>query len=542
MRTILSGGIALSALAVVTPAWGQAGIMPGDDRTIDDEDGERAPLPLPVPHLGTGPAWDLADEAGSHGFSRFASVDQAQTTGAHRQGVASGSFRLVAGTIGEAHGVVRFSYHGGYVRGRPRFDFGGTGCGSSLVDGSTADSFARCGSAPIPVERTARIHQGGLERSWQGMVEGVWSLGGDNAVTMGGGISKARRFQEEARSQLPDGLHGIGFALGADMLGAIRQQEKVATVFASTRLAVGGLVLTPGLRYERTRQRIRGFLPDADLAMQRRRTFGVMLPSMTVTASPSPRTTLRLRWSRDAGRADLLAQAPGGTIERNSGQVWLGNPRLRPSRADTVDLTGSWALEDNGTLGVTLFSRHADDPIVGSSENREGGVIAGRYYDRLMLTQAVNAQSGRETGIEARYRRQLDFLPGALADLGLEVVAGYARANVTLEPGAARMSFRPRTLYGATLSWRRGSVESMVSWMAADTALLALGDRYAGAQAQQRLDARTGIAVSRNLRLFLEGQNLTDAPTLQFRDGLRNWSIENERYGRTVLAGMSARF
>jgi hypothetical protein len=47
--------------------------------------------------------------------------------------------------------------------------------------------------------------------------------------------------------------------------------------------------------------------------------------------------------------------------------------------------------------------------------------------------------------------------------------------------------------------------------------------------------------VHKNLSLFVEGQNLTDEPTRQFQWDRPDWLIQNERYGRTFYAGISAR-
>jgi hypothetical protein len=35
---------------------------------------------------------------------------------------------------------------------------------------------------------------------------------------------------------------------------------------------------------------------------------------------------------------------------------------------------------------------------------------------------------------------------------------------------------------------------------------------------------------------------LTDEPTRQYQAGIKDWIIQNERYGRTFYAGVSAKF
>ncbi|TCM21672.1 hypothetical protein EDF56_101341 [Novosphingobium sp. PhB165] len=42
--------------------------------------------------------------------------------------------------------------------------------------------------------------------------------------------------------------------------------------------------------------------------------------------------------------------------------------------------------------------------------------------------------------------------------------------------------------------------------------------------------------------LFLPGRNLTDEPVRLYPGAMRDWTIPNDRYGRTVYAGMQAKF
>ena len=58
----------------------------------------------------------------------------------------------------------------------------------------------------------------------------------------------------------------------------------------------------------------------------------------------------------------------------------------------------------------------------------------------------------------------------------------------------------------------------------------------------RRLDGKASLMVWKDIRVFLETQNLTDEPTRQYQAGSPNWIIQNEDYGRTSYAGVSAKF
>ncbi|WP_232493228.1 TonB-dependent receptor domain-containing protein [Novosphingobium kaempferiae] len=615
MRAILSGGMALSALTgaatdafamedargretfVTADAAGATGRSEAGRRRLDSLDdgetgGERVRLSL-------GMVWDLADEPGSAMASDFEdggwgvvrvaakgrTKGRSRTTAFYRRERAPGAgYRIVSGILGGSSqvGGVRFSYRGSYSLERTGADLRGLGCLSlaSRQDVTALfDAASPCGSAPVRAERKARFHLRSLDRTWQGMGEASWSLGGGNALAMGGGYRKTRQLFDEglgapARrgpAPMPTGAPfsitsvagaftgaptptDTGFATGTGILSGFRQKEKIATLFASSRIALGGVTLVPGLRYERTRLRVGGFLSDdgtSGTPMVLRRTYGSMLPSIVAGMSPARSIALRARWSRDMGRPDLAMLSPGAIVEGRRPQVWVGNPDLVPYRTDSFDLTAVWAPDGDGCAGcealsVNLFARLVDDPIVAANETRIDTAFAARRYDRLNVTRAINARRGEVAGIEAQYARRLNFLPVPLSDLSLRLSAGYAQSRLLLADGrSTRFPFQPRTLYSAALSWQRGPVESVVTWTGTSAALLALNDGPDGPVRQaplRRLDVRTRVTLSPDLNLFVEGRNLTDEQTRQFQDGMRNWTIEGERYGRSISAGIWARF
>lgn len=548
-----------------------------------DQDGMRRDRP----GLSLGLVWDLADEPGSAtgtgagserwGLARVVPAgrtqDRSPGTAFHRrERIAVAGHRIASGILGGSGRLdsVRLSYRGSYGLDHAGADLRGIGCLSlSPRQDVTAlfDAASPCGAAPARGQRNARFHQRTLYRTWQGMAEASWPLGdGDNALAIGGGYRKSRQLFDEGlgtparRGAAPSGFIDVmtppdtGFGNGTGVFAGFRRKEKIATFFASGRLALGEVTLVPGLRYERTRLRVAGLLSEDGVTgspMTLRRTYGSVLPSVVAGMSPSRSIALRARWSRDMGRPELATLSPGAIVEGRRPQVWLGNPGLAPYRTDSFDLTGVWApggdrCEACGTVTVNLFARLVDDPVVASNATFADAVFAARRYDSLTVTRAINARRGEVAGVEAQYDRRLSFLPGSLSDLSLRLSAGYARSRLLLADGrSTRFPFQPRTLYSAALSWQRGPVESVVTWTGTSTALLALNDGPDGPVRQaplRRLDVRTRVTLSPDLNLFVEGRNLTDEQTRQFQDGMRNWTIEGERYGRTVSAGIWARF
>jgi outer membrane receptor protein involved in Fe transport len=112
-------------------------------------------------------------------------------------------------------------------------------------------------------------------------------------------------------------------------------------------------------------------------------------------------------------------------------------------------------------------------------------------------------------------------------------------------PDGRRSTFPQQSdyLYGAQLFYEKGRVEASIAYHNTGKSLLSAGgeefeDQYNNDL--RRLDAKASFEVLKNVRLFAEGQNLTDEPTRQYQGGRTDWITQNERYGRTFYIGVSA--
>jgi outer membrane receptor protein involved in Fe transport len=102
-----------------------------------------------------------------------------------------------------------------------------------------------------------------------------------------------------------------------------------------------------------------------------------------------------------------------------------------------------------------------------------------------------------------------------------------------------------KLLYGAQLFYQKGPFEASLAYHHTGRALIAAGAEPLTDQHNddlRRLDAKASFAVTENLGLFVEAQNLTDEPTRQYQGGNRDWVTQHERYGRAFWIGASARF
>ena len=209
-------------------------------------------------------------------------------------------------------------------------------------------------------------------------------------------------------------------------------------------------------------------------------------------------------------------------------------------------MSAEWYFAPGGLISVGAFAKFIRNPIFTQSYTINDGSFGGVAYDRINFSQTRNADKGDIIGLEAAWQQQFTFLPGLLSGLGMNL-------NLTLIDSSLRMPDRgtvafpeqSKLLWGAQLFYQKGVVEASVAYHHTGRALLSAGDIRLNDQYNddlRRLDAKIGVDVTKNVRLFAEGQNLTDEPTRQYQGGVRDWVIQNERYGRTFYVGGSVKW
>lgn len=337
-------------------------------------------------------------------------------------------------------------------------------------------------------------------------------------------------------------------SLANDTLGDFSLDENVFAGYGMVNLDFGQVAVTGGLRVERTELGITGFLLDGDTVTPTSgsRNYTDWLPSLIVRVTPSDDTVFRVAYSRSVGRPQYSDLSPGGEVSSEGDgelNVSTGNPALKPYVADALDMTAEWYFAPGGLLSVGAFAKFIRNPIFTQSYTINDGSFGGVDYDRINFSQTQNAERGDIIGLEASYQQQFTFLPGLLSGLGVNLNLTLIDANLRL-PGGGSIDFpeQSKLLWGAQLFYQKGPVEASVAYHHTGRALIAAGDTRLTDGFNddlRRLDAKIGVDLTRNFRVFVEAQNLTDEPTRQYQGGVRDWVSQNERYGRTFYLGAS---
>jgi TonB-dependent receptor len=337
--------------------------------------------------------------------------------------------------------------------------------------------------------------------------------------------------------------------LANDTVSDFDMTEDVAAAYAFANIRAGAVSITPGIRYEHTKLTVAGFrLTDGTNVspVNGESSYDNWLPSLILRIKPTQDTVFRLAYSRSLGRPQYEDLSPGSTLSTEDDAVSLGNPNLKPYVANALDASAEWYFAQGGLLSFAVFAKFIKNPIFTSTYILTNTSFAGQHFDRMTFTQPLNADKGDIIGLEAAFQQQFTFLPGLLSGLGVNLNLTLTDGSIRVQDGrSTKFPNQSDIIYGAQIFYQKGPIQANVAFHNTGKALLAMGDIPLNDQYSddyRRLDAKISYQVTVNIQVFAQGQNLTDEPTRQYQAGIRNWTIQNERYGRSYYGGVSVRF
>lgn len=348
-----------------------------------------------------------------------------------------------------------------------------------------------------------------------------------------------------------------GASLANATLNDIFVEENVAAGYAMANLVFGAVTVTPGLRYEHTTSRVRGSRLQQGttvVPVDTENRYGDWLPSLIVRIQPSSDTVFRLAYTKSLGRPNYSQLSPGGALTYEDGNgngtfegsFSTGNPDLKPYRADNLDVSAEWYFTRGGILSVGVFAKLIRNPIFTQNVLLTNANFADLVFERLSISQPLNAKEGDIVGVEAQYQQQFEMLPGFLSGFGIALNGTLIDSSLQL-PSGRSSSFPSQSefLYGAQLFYQKYGLEASIAYHNTGKSLLAIGGEVYQDQFNddlRRLDAKISYELFPGVAVFAEAQNLTDEPTRQFQWNRPDWFVQNERYGRTFYGGVSAKF
>jgi iron complex outermembrane receptor protein len=372
-------------------------------------------------------------------------------------------------------------------------------------------------------------------------------------------------------------IYGGAFKLGPEpALGSksrVAETDKSAYIQGDFKTEIGGLPVrgNVGLRYVKTRQAATGYVFTSGTAQEitTPRSYEDWLPSANIVLEPASNLVVRLAAARVMARPDLGSLPPGASISvSGSGRtVSVGNPTLDPYRADTFDAAVEWYFQPGSLLSLALFQKNIGSFV--QTVSTPGSVFTGNPFglpdsvavaacgstpncgpslNNWTFSAPRNSPGGRLRGFEVNYQQPLRFLPGFLSNTG--VLLNYTQvsskikylaadgtvATINQLTGLSRRSANATVYYEDKIFSARlsGSYRSKYLTRVPGTER---GTDVDGTNSTFNLDASIQFTLTDNLKLSLEGVNLTDQYQDQFNDSRDLLSVYRHS-GREFLFGV----
>jgi TonB-dependent receptor len=292
-----------------------------------------------------------------------------------------------------------------------------------------------------------------------------------------------------------------------------------------------------------------------------------VLPSIQLQYLIQQNTNIRGSFDMGLSRPNFADLVPTVTTDPNTSataQVLIGNPALKPTRANNYDVLVEHYFQPLGIIQVGFFYKTLTNPIYQTTTRQTPADQ--QPFPSYNLVQSINGPSAHITGFEMAWEQRLSFLPGLLKGFGVAANYSYTTSRATLPAGfnggrtdtPALQRQAPNTWnLGFTYDKARFSMRFDVSHndanifsylykvpagstpTIASDPILGLkgptGDQYIYAHTQY--DIQGSYRMYKGLQLVVYGLNLSNE-VFGFYQGSPIYPIQREFYHPTVSAGM----
>ncbi|HEY4444391.1 MAG TPA: TonB-dependent receptor [Steroidobacteraceae bacterium] len=301
-----------------------------------------------------------------------------------------------------------------------------------------------------------------------------------------------------------------------------------------------------GARFYHTSTESTGWIQGNSYAYQGTQTVGSsysgVLPALNSVLELTPETLLRFAATQNLNRPTLSSLAAQGGVTQNSDSSYnisFGNPKLKPFKDTTLDLSVEYYFHKTGLLSLGVFHKDIKNWI--SSFDQQNVTFAQTglaltpqltaMYPGLTAASPVkdysyptNVAKVKLNGAEFAVQAPFFFLPAPFDNLGVLGNVAYVKGDEQIT-GLSKLTANT-TLYYETARWGlRGSLSHRSSYQTQP--LDSNPNDGAGYFATTYVDAAAFVNVLPGLQVTLDAINLTNEAEIE------NYSAYHRLYNKT---------
>jgi TonB-dependent receptor len=255
--------------------------------------------------------------------------------------------------------------------------------------------------------------------------------------------------------------------------------------------------------------------------------YNSLLPMIQIKYSPANNINIRAAYTRTLSRANLPDLSPSEIVDVTGGQARItrGNPSLKPTYSNNLDLIGEVFLDNIGQITAGVFSKKISNYI-----------FRDLFFENInntsyFVTQPKNLKSASLLGFEAGISKRLSKLKGFWGGFGIDFNFSLIKSNLevprynssgqlvstdkTSLPNQSSLLYNAAVFYekyGVTVrfagNFRGKSLESINQ---------SLGpDYYLYVNDNLTVDFSAAYSITPRIKVFTEIRNLTNEPFRQY--------------------------
>ncbi len=330
-------------------------------------------------------------------------------------------------------------------------------------------------------------------------------------------------------------------------------QEDILSAYGQARFDIGATNVILGLRVENTR--FEGSAPTYTVTDDGDEIYDVarvdrddteFFPNLTVRHAFSDNLIGRFALTRAINRPEFSQIVPRRVEETDGTDVSyeIGNPDLKPTLSNNVDLGLEYYFASLGVLSANAFYKDLSDYRYVLKYEDELN-IGGTLFDAEFETP-INAPNGHIAGLELNWQQKLSFLPGWASDFG--VFANYTWTDAEIETAQAyggRTQFdlpgQSDNIYNLAVFFERSGLSARLSYTRRSDYLEEINaddpamDLFV--EGREQLDFTASYDFGNGIEVFGEAKNLTDSAGVRYY-GVRERTYEYEKFGYNVFVGL----
>lgn len=275
--------------------------------------------------------------------------------------------------------------------------------------------------------------------------------------------------------------------------------------------------------------------------------YNAFLPMLHLRYSFSPKSSLRLAYTKSFIRPNFGDMSPGSSIDNTTSpfRITRGNPDLKPTFSHNIDVMGEYYFNNIGILSGGVFYKKISDIVFSDTSMMN---IGGTDY---MVTQAKNLQDSNLVGFEAGINKRLDFLPGFWSGFGVEFNYTFIESNVEVPRTANGVQYFDKTmlpnqsknLFNAILYYENDKVMVRLAGnyrgKSVETINQSLGpDYYIWSDKNFTIDFSASYDINKKVKLFIELNNLSNESLRLYMGDNKKRITSNEWYGSRGQLGV----